>query len=88
MNAAREIPIVSSDAGNPQVLANPTSAASIMKRALEQQSQTQADMKYDSPPPTRVESFQNQSMDSETTLLSLFLASSVLLFLYKVAPDV
>lgn len=88
MNATREIPIVSSDAGNPQALANPNSPASIMKKALEQQAQTQADTKYDSITPARIEAFQNRTMDSETTLLSLFLASSVLLFLYKVAPDV
>ncbi len=86
MNAAQEIPIVTPDAGNPMVLANPNSPASIMKKASEQQAQTQADTQYDSPPPARIESFQNGSIDSEPVYLGLFLAASVLLFLYKAAP--
>lgn len=87
MNVPREIPIISSDAGDPVALQDPNSPASIMKRAKEQQVQSGADMKFDAAAPPRVEQFENYDGSSKSILLSLFLASSVVLILYAAAPN-
>ena len=93
MNNIQEVPIVSSDAGDKSALNDPTSAASIIKKAKEQQVQSAADMKYDATPPPPIEPFQSCVVEWEDTkrqhniTKSLFLATSVLLLLYAVAPD-
>jgi hypothetical protein len=93
MNLSRDVPVVSSDAGDISALKDPNSAASIMKKAKGQEVQSAADMKYDATPPPPVEGFQGCVVEWENTqrpheiIKSLFLASSVLLFLYAVAPE-
>jgi hypothetical protein len=87
MNVPREIPIISSDAGDPVALQDPNSPASIMKKAKEQQVQSGADMKFDAAAPPRVEQFENYNDSSKSILLSLFLSSSVVLILYAAAPN-
>ncbi len=87
MNVPREIPIISSDAGDPVALQDPNSPASIMKKAKEQQVQSGADMKFDAAAPPRVEQFENYNGSSKSILLSLFLSSSVVLILYAAAPN-
>lgn len=93
MNTLREIPVISSDAGDLNALKNPNSPASIMKKAKDQEAQSAADMKYDATAPPRLESFQNcvvewdkPSKVHEITH-SLFLASAALLILYAAAPQ-
>ena len=93
MNILREVPVVSSDAGDPIALQDPNSAASIMKKAKTQELQSAADMKYDASAPSPIESFQNCVVEWENPkrqhdiTKALFLATSVLLFLYAVAPE-
>ena len=89
MNVPREIPVISSDAGDPAALKDPNSPASVMKRAKEQEVQSSADMKFDAAAPPRVEQFENYngSSKSKSILHSLFLASSVVLILYAAAPN-
>lgn len=86
MQATAEIPIISSDAGDPVALKDPNSPASIMKKAKEQEAQSAADMKYDAEAPPRVEGFENDRNYHEV-VHSLFLASSVVLLLYFAAPN-
>jgi hypothetical protein len=92
MNATVAIPIVTPDAGDPKALSDPTSAASIMKKAREQQSQTGADTKYDSAPPERIpqsgfQDYGDKCFDEriKETGAGLFLSLSVLLLLYAAA---
>jgi len=92
MNATVAIPIITPDAGDPRALSDPNSAASIMKKAREQQSQTGADTKYDSPPPERVSqsgfvNYGEKSLDDQIqeTGAGLFLSLSILLLLYAAA---
>ena len=92
MNATVAIPVVTPDAGDPKALSDPNSVASIMKKAREQQSQTGADTKYDSPPPERIaqSGFQNYGDKSFTeeikeTGAGMFLSLSILLLLYAAA---
>lgn len=93
MNIAREIPVVSPDAGDTTALNDPNSPASIMKKAKTQEIQSAADMKYDAVAPPPIEAFQNCVVEWEDTkrkhdiTKSLFLAASVLLVLYAVAPE-
>jgi hypothetical protein len=86
MQATAEIPIISSDAGDPMALKDPNSPASIMKKAKEQEAQSAADMKYDAEAPPRVEGFEGPTNYHEV-VHSLFLASSVVLLLYFAAPN-
>ncbi len=92
MNATVAIPVVTPDAGDPKALSDPNSVASIMKKAREQQSQTGADTKYDSPPPERVaqSGFQNYGDKCladriQETGAGMFLSLSILLLLYAAA---
>ena len=85
MQVTSEIPIISSDAGDPVALKDPNSPASIMKKAKEQEAQSAADKKYDAEAPARVEGFED-SPNYHEVIHSLFLASSVLLLLYFAAP--
>lgn len=93
MNLLQEVPVVTSDAGDIIALKDPNSVASIMKRAKSQQVQSAADMKYDATPPPSLESFENCVVEWESptrqqeSIKSLFLAMSVLLLLYAVAPE-
>ncbi len=93
MNATREIPIISPDAGDRRALSDPNSPASIMKRAKEQESQSAADMKYDAQPPPRIEGYTQyveviwEKPYRKESIAGLFLASAVLLFMYAAAPD-
>lgn len=92
MNPVREVPIISSDAGDTIALQDPNSPASIMKKAKQQEAQSAADMKYDAqaPPP---EGFENcvvewEKPDTSNEIFhSLFLASAVVLLLYAAAPN-
>lgn len=94
MNAPKMIPVVSPDAGSPGALQDPNSPESIMKKAREMEVQSGADMKYDATAPARVEAFggdvivvwEQRKKQHEITL-GLFLASSILLFLYAAAPE-
>ena len=92
MNPAREIPIISSDAGDTVALLDPNSPASIMKKAKKQEAQSAADMKYDAQAPP-AEGFQNcvveweQPDKGKEILHALFLASAVALILYAAAPS-
>ena len=85
--------MISSDAGNPLALKDPSSPASLMKKAKEQEAQSAADMKFDAQAPPRVESFLSCSLESENPATSneivhsLFLAASVVLLLYAAAPN-
>jgi len=85
---AQQIPIVSADAGNPQILADPNSPASIMKRAKETHAQSVADTKYDAmPPPREGEGYSNYEPSNRKEIVAGFLISSAfLLFLYSIAP--
>ena len=92
MNATVAIPVVTPDAGDPKALSDPNSVASIMKKAREQQSQTGADTKYDSPPPERIaqSGFQNYGEKCladriQETGAGMFLSLSILLLLYAAA---
>jgi hypothetical protein len=88
MNATREIPIISSDAGDPIALQDPNSPASVMKKAKEQEVQTGADTKFDATAPPRVEGFQSYEESKYHSIIhSLFLATSTVLFLYAAAPS-
>jgi hypothetical protein len=93
MNTLREIPIISSDAGDASALQNPNSPASIIKKARDQEVQSAADMKYDATAPARLEAFQNCVVEWEAPsnaheiTHSLFLASAALLLLYAAAPE-
>lgn len=92
MNPVREVPIISSDAGDTIALQDPMSPASIMKKAKQQETQSAADMKYDAqaPPP---EGFENCIVEwekpdtSKEIIHALFLASAVALLLYAAAPS-
>lgn len=84
MQVTSEIPVISSDAGDPVALKDPNSPASIMKKAKEQEAQSAADKKYDAEAPVR-EGFEDP-MNYHEAIHSLFLASSVLLLLYFAAP--
>lgn len=87
MQATREIPIVTSDAGDPIALQDPNSPASIMKKAKEQEAQSGADTKFDAQAPPRVEQFQDYSESNYHQIMhSLFLASATVLLFYGVAP--
>ena len=86
MNAVREIPVISSDAGDTIALKDPNSPASIMKKAKEQEVQSGADMKYDAEAPPRVEGFENREK-YDSILHSLFLTASFLLIVFVAAPD-
>jgi hypothetical protein len=95
MFATQQIPVVSSDAGDEMALQNPNSPASLMKKSKEMEAQSEADKMYDAPPPPTVaEKFEDyfavscNTTNAESILKSLFLASSVLLILYAVAPQV
>ena len=95
MFATQQIPVVSSDAGDEVALQNPNSPASLMKKSKEMQAQSEADKMFDAPPPpSNTEKYQDYLAEScnttnaEPILKSLFLASSVLLILYAVAPQV
>lgn len=87
MNATTAIPVIVPDAGDPKALSDPNSAASIMKKVKEQQSQTGADTKYDTMPPERVpqEGFTNYGYRFQETGAGLFLSLSILLLLYAAA---
>ena len=92
MNATVAIPVVTPDAGDPKALSDPNSVASIMKKAREQQSQTGADTKYDSPPPERVaqsgfENYGDKCLADriQETGAGMFLSLSILLLLYAAA---
>lgn len=95
MNTAQEIPIVTPDAGDTNEQVDPNSPAAIAKRARFMETQSGADTKYDAKPPARVEPFENWvtiQWDGEETqakeiTFALFLATSVLLFLYAAAPN-
>lgn len=88
MNATREIPIISSDAGDPIALQDPSSPASIMKRAKEQEAQTGADTKFDAKAPARVEGFQEYRLEKYDSIMhSLLLATATVLFFYAAAPN-
>lgn len=88
MNATQQIPIISSDAGDPVALQDPSSPASIMKRAKAMEAQTAADRKYDAtPPPPQKEGFQDCDKEYHEITHGLLLATSVLLLLYAVAPN-
>lgn len=91
MNPVREVPIISSDAGDTIALQDPTSPASIMKKAKQQEAQSAADMKYDAQAPP-AEGFENcvvewEKPDTSNEIIhALFLASAVALLLYTAAP--
>lgn len=88
MNATQEIPIISSDAGDPIALKDPNSPASIMKKAKEQEVQTGADTKFDAAAPARVEGFESyQEMKYHSIIHSLLLTTATVLFLYAAAPS-
>lgn len=95
MNTAQEIPIVTPDAGDTNEQADPNSPASIAKRARYMEAQSGADTKYDAKPPARVEPFENwvtiewngEETKAKEITVALFLATSVLLFLYAAAPN-
>lgn len=92
MNATVQIPVVSADAGDPIALSNPTSAASLAKKAKEQESQTGADGKYDETPPERVpQGFLDMSacaqQDQREAGAGILLSLSILLLLYAAAPN-
>lgn len=91
----REVPIITSDAGNPSVEEDPNSPASIIKKAKLMESQSGADMKYDATPPPRVEGYgdwveiqwDGEEEKAKEITLGLFLATAVLLLLYTAAPN-
>lgn len=91
MNPAREVPIISSDAGDTIALQDPNSPASIIKKAKQQEAQTAANMKYDAQAPA--EGFQGCVVEwekpdkSKEIFHALFLASAVALLLYAAAPS-
>lgn len=86
MNATKQIPVVTPDAGDQMALEQPNSPASLMRRSKQLESQSIADMKYDATAPVR-EGFQECESQTNEILHSLFLASSVLLLLYAAAPN-
>ena len=87
MQATREIPIVTSDAGDLIALQDPNSPASIMKKAKEQEAQSAADTKFDAQAPPRVEQFQDYCESKYHEIVhSLFLAAATVLLFYGVAP--
>jgi hypothetical protein len=95
MNATQQIPVVSPDAGDPVALQDPSSPASIMKRAKAMEVQTAADRKYDATPPQPLaeeeqrprEGFQDCDKEYHEITQGLLLATSVLLLLYAIAPN-
>ena len=87
MNAIQQIPVISPDAGDPVALQDPSSPASIMKRAKAMEAQTVADTRYDATPPPRREGFQDCTKEYHEITHGLLLATSVLLLLYAVAPN-
>lgn len=92
MNPAREVPIISSDAGDTVALQDPNSPASIMRKAKQQETQSAADMKYDAevPPPEGFESCTVEWGKPDTThesIHALLLATAALLFFYAAAPN-
>lgn len=86
MNTLQQIPIISPDAGNRSVLQDPNSPASLMKKAKEIEAQVDADRKFDATAPPR-EGFVDCSEKPHEITHALFLATSVLLFLYAAAPN-
>lgn len=95
MNTAQEIPILTPDAGETTTDTDPNSPANIAKRARYMETQSGADTKYDAKPPARVEPFENwvtiqwdgEEKKAKEITIALFLATSVLLFLYAAAPN-
>ena len=94
MNTASYQPVITADAGDPAALSDPNSPASIMKKAKEQEAQSNADTKYDTTPPPRIDNFTDWveiqwdgHHKSQETITGMFLALSVLLFLYAAAPS-
>lgn len=74
MNAHHEVPVITADTGNVD-----GSPASIIRKAKEQAAQTAADMKYDAPPPARLEGFCSMTQQQESVATSFFLASAIVL---------
>ena len=93
MNAIQQIPVISSDAGDPVALQDPSSPASIMKRAKALESQSSADRKYDASPPAPLtksqtkEGFEDCTKEYHEITQGILIATSVLLILYAVAPN-
>ena len=85
MNATKQIPVVTSDAGDQIALQDPNSPASIMKKAKEMEVQSSVDMKYDAQ--AAKEGFEGCSEKYHEITHALFLATSVLLILYAAAPN-
>lgn len=98
MNRIQPVPVVSADAGDPNALGNPNSAAALARRAKEQQTQAAADARYDSPPPPPLKAegfatevimfYEDAAANQRKEITSgLFLATAVLLALYVLAPS-
>jgi hypothetical protein len=84
----------SASAGDEKALSNPNSPESVARRAQQAQAQASEDQRYDAPPPTKKDSFQDYIIvweddrkRSKEISSAIFLALGVLLFLYKAAPD-
>ena len=73
MNAHQEVPVITADTGESG------GPASIIRKAKEQAAQTAADMKYDAPPPARLEGFCSMTQQQESIATSFFLASAIVL---------
>lgn len=92
---AKDIPIITPDAGDTTAQADPNSPASIAKRARELESQSAADMKYDARAPPRVEAYEDwiaiqwdgEETKSKEITMALFLTTAVILLLYAAAPN-
>lgn len=96
MDKAQAVPIVSANAGDPNALADPFSPASLVRLAKKQQTQAAADAKYDAPaPPPAKEGFDTevimyysdpQAKRQREITSGLFMAASILLAMYALAP--
>ena len=89
-----ESPNISANAGDEKTLSNPNSPEAISLRAKKAQDQSAEDQRYDAPPPARESSgftdyivvWEDDQKRSREVSAGIFLALSVLLFLYKAAP--
>lgn len=87
-----ESPNISANAGDEKTLSNPNSPEAISLRAKKAQDQSAEDQRYDAPPPTRsgftdyIIVWEDDQKRSREVSAGIFLALSVLLFLYKAAP--
>jgi hypothetical protein len=91
MNSSAPVPVISPDAGNPAILANPNSLEAIMKKTTEQKVQSEADTLYDAPAPPPQEGFQVRTRIEtgrhSAQIHSLFLTMGILLLAYSLFPE-